>query len=212
MIAKFFQIVSWPVFAALFGVFLNLKVEGKENLRGVNPPLLIVANHKTFYDCFVYRVALGVTGSGLLPLRFMGAKHFHDKWLNLMSKLGVVGFIYFIFGVFPVVYGQGLDVALKDAKNIIKDGGVVAMFPEGKIVREDKLGQFKRGAAALAIMTGARILPTAVAVGKKKFLRRKYVMKFGELFKVPENTSYEDGAEHIRLVVEKTRGEIKNKI
>lgn len=201
MIARVFQIISWPLFYILFKVALNLKVEGKENLKDVKPPLVLIGNHKTFYDCFVYRVALGVNGSGLLPLRFMGAKHFYNKWLNLMSKFGVVGFIYFIFGVFPVIYGQGLDVALKDAKEIIKEGGVVAMFPESKVIYGDELGQFKRGAAALATMTGALILPSAIKVGKRKLLRRKYTMIFGKPFKLPEGLSYEEGADYMRSVV-----------
>ncbi len=201
MVAKIFQIISWPFFYILFKTTLKLKVEGTENLKGVKPPLILIGNHKTFYDCFVYRVALGVTGSGLLPLRFMGAKHFHDKWLNLMSKIGVVGFIYFIFGVFPVIYGQGLDVALKDAKNIIRDGGAVAIFPEGKVIRENELGQFKRGAAALALMTGATVLPTSIKTGKRKFFRREYMMRFGKPFEVPQNLSYEEGADYMRSVV-----------
>jgi len=213
MMPKFFQHASWPVFAAVFGLFLNLKVEGKENLKGLKPPLLVIANHKTFYDCFVYRVALGVGGSGLLPLRFMGAKRFHNRWLNVLSRIGVVGFVYFIFGVFPVIYGQGLDVALKDAKEIIGKGGVVAMFPEGKVVYGDELGQFKRGAAALALMTGVTVLPTAVKVGKRRlFGRRPYAMKFGKPFKIPENASFEDGAEYMRSIVGELRDKTKNAI
>ena len=200
MVAKIIQFISWPFFAVAFNSFLNFKIRGKENLKGLSAPLLIIANHKAFYDSFIFRVALGFN-SKLLPLRFMGTKKFHNARLNFLVKIKIVGLVYYMFGVFPVIHGEGLEKALEAPKEILKNNGVVAMFPEGKMYYGEGIGQFKRGASALAQMTGVTVLPTSFKIGKRKFLRKEFIVNFGKPFKLPESTSYEEGADYMRSAI-----------
>ncbi len=92
---------------------------------------------------------------------------FHNPVLNFLVYIGIVPIIYAIFGVFVVVKGRGIEEGIKEAKNIIENNGIVVMFPEGYMTKGDRVEQFKKGAAALAIATKAPILPVALRRDKK---------------------------------------------
>jgi 1-acyl-sn-glycerol-3-phosphate acyltransferase len=47
---------------------------------------------------------------------------------------------------------------------VLRDGGLLALFPEGTRVRDpDRLGEPRRGAARLALESGATIVPAAIS-------------------------------------------------
>lgn len=101
--------------------------------------------------------------SKLIPFRFMGVLKFkYSNILNILAKIGVIPFIYAIFGVFVVTKGKGIEEGIKEAKQIISEKGVVVIFPEGQLTDGKQVYEFKKGAAALALATGAPVLPVAL--------------------------------------------------
>ncbi len=188
-----------------FYLFFKFKRSGLENAKGLSGPLLIIANHKFFLASFAVGATLPIT-SKILPIKFMGEiKHFNDWKLNLLLRIGVIQLVYKIFGVFPVVRGQGLEIALRIPKKIIEDGGVVLMHPEGRVVHEEGVAEFKRGAPALCLTTKVRVLPMAFKLCRRdKTWRKRYYVKFGEAFTLPEHiVTPEQGAEYMKNVIEK---------
>ncbi|MDP2917973.1 MAG: lysophospholipid acyltransferase family protein [bacterium] len=186
-------------------MFFKFKRSGLESTEGLSGPLLIIANHKFFLDSFAMGAALPIN-SKILPIRFMGeTKHFFNVVLNLLLKIGLIQLVYKIFGVFPVVRGQGLEIALRIPKKIIEDGGVVLMHPEGRVVHEEGVAEFKRGAPALCLTTKARVLPVAFKLCRRdKVWRKRYYVKFGEVFALPEHiVTPEQGAEYMKNIIEK---------
>lgn len=197
------QFITWPILIVLFNLSFNLKILGRKNLKGLSGPLLIIANHKTFFDSFIFRVVLGFN-SKLLPLRFMGAINFQEKWLNFLAKIKIISFIYKIFGVFLVIHGEGLEKALEMPKKILENNGVVLIYPEGKMIYEDYIGKFKRGALVLAQTTGITVLPVSLKkMNESKKFRKKFIVNFGKTFVLKQNLSYEEGAEYMRSIVVK---------
>jgi len=185
-----------------FRSFFNFKIFNKEKAKNLSGPLLIISNHKYFLDSFALGGAL-LLASKLWPLRIMGeAKKFNQPLIEFLRKIGFIGFIYFLFGVFPAVRGQDLEISLVEPLKILGEGGVVFLHPEGKVIREEEIGQFKRGAAFLALQTKTDILPVAFSIKKKKF-RKNYYVKFGETFKLPGGLSVEEGADYMRNVIVK---------
>jgi 1-acyl-sn-glycerol-3-phosphate acyltransferase len=65
-------------------------------------------------------------------------------------------------GAFPVRRGEGDREAIATAIRILRDGGTVAMYPEGTRNRDGQ-ARLHSGAARLAISTGAALVPVAVA-------------------------------------------------
>ena len=183
---KVSQFLTWPISYAYFNIFFRLKINDRENLKKVNRPFIIIANHFSFADSFIFRLILGFS-TPHLPLRFMAVNRFDWKWLNFLSEIGVISFIYSLFGVFIVVPGQGLQKNLEEAKRLISEGENIVIYPEGKIVSEHEVAPFKLGAAVLASQTGAPVLPISMHLGQKGLLRRGLTIHIGE----PIHVSYD---------------------
>lgn len=195
--ARITQFVTWPLFFILFNLLFKIKITGRENLKKVNSPVIIISNHICFYDSFFFRLALGIF-SPLLPLRFMAVKKFSKGFLNLLARIGVIDFVYHLFGVFTIVQGAGIEEGLKDAKAIIRAGGNVSIYPEGRMVYEDTVGTFKRGAYVLAQNTNVNILPFSFRFHNTGKIRGNLYINIGEPFKVDTNLSDEDGSAYLR--------------
>ncbi|MDD5318849.1 MAG: lysophospholipid acyltransferase family protein [Candidatus Pacebacteria bacterium] len=212
---KFNQYFSFLLVYPIFSLFFKVKISGRENLAGVNAPLIIAANHIGWYDSFLFRML--VSGhSRLLPLRFMGTKIFLHFGLNFFYSIGIIPLAYKIFGVFDVVRGEGLEKALVTPKQILAENGVVAIYPEGKMVLKGGIAPFKRGVSALSLQTGVPVLPVAfryhlpqdlLAHGGVKAIRGRLSIKVGKLTKIPANLSYEEGASYLQKIIEKLNEE-----
>ncbi len=204
--AKLTQFFAWFVIWPLLHLFFKVKYHGRENLKKITPPIIIVANHQRFYDAFLLRIALGFF-SGLLPMRFMATMHFTDPFLKFVKKTGFIHFVYATTGVFTVEKGLGLNKNLKRAKAILKNKGVVAMFPEGTLSKKGELLQFKRGVSALALSTNTKVLPVVIKITKNKhrtifgFKKTQIDIKIGEAHKLETHHTYEELADNLKLHV-----------
>jgi hypothetical protein len=74
-------------------------------------------------------------------------------------------------GAFPVRRGESDAEALETATVILRQGGLLALFPEGTRVRDpDELGHPRRGAGRLALESGAPLLPCAITGTERLFV------------------------------------------
>jgi len=154
-----------------------MHVAGRENVP-LDGPLVVTPNHKSFWDSFFIAAAIPRH-----PLRFMGKSELFE---------GRRGRLLIRMGAFPVRRGHSDEDALDTAREILRQGGVLALFPEGTRVRDPgALGEPKRGAARLALETGAPILPAAITGTEKLFAGpvpkpRRVQVAFGEPIPVRE--------------------------
>ncbi len=194
--------VLWPILRFLFRV----RIQGRENLKGLKGPLIIVANHQRFYDAFLLRIALGFR-SNLLPMRFMATMRFSDPFLRTMKKTGAIHFTYATMGVFTVEHGLGLNKNLKRAKAILKNNGVVAMFPEGHMNKDGQLSLFKRGVSALALSTNTKVLPIGIKITNKKKdpnfrgSKQRINIKIGIAKRLETHHTYEELADMLKAEI-----------
>jgi 1-acyl-sn-glycerol-3-phosphate acyltransferase len=186
------QFFSWFLFWPLFNILFKIKISGRQNLVGLKSPLIMISNHVRFYDSFLFRLAVGPF-SRLLPMRFMGVNRFIDPFMNTMAKIGVVTFIYSLFGVFVIEQGMGLQKNLHRAKGILRNKGIVAMFPEGRINRTGEIAMFKRGVSALALNMRVKVLPMGI-----KIEGRKININIGKAEYLETSKTYEELAEDLR--------------
>jgi 1-acyl-sn-glycerol-3-phosphate acyltransferase len=181
------QFVTWPLAYAYFYILYKPEINGREVLGKIRAPFIIIVNHVGFMDSFIFRLVLGLRTLHL-PLRFMGVARFNWKRLNFLTDIGVIPFIYGLFGVFVVVPGRGLAKNLEEAKRIIVDGGIVVIYPEGKIATDHAIAPFKHGAAVLAAETGAPVLPVSFKLGERGFFRKPFIVNIGEPISVPADS------------------------
>lgn len=202
-VARIVQSFGTIFFRILFRIFLDIKIEGKENLKDLKGPLIIVSNHVVFYDSFIFHLFF-TPFSSLLPLRFMAVEKFNNPILNFLFDIGIIPLIYLFFGVFTVTQGQGLEQNLRNAREILEKKGTVTIFPAGSMRPDNSLGDFKRGTAVLSIMTNTAMIPVAI----KKYpkikgsFRKKFIIKIGKSFILSDKTSADIGTREVFAKVE----------
>jgi 1-acyl-sn-glycerol-3-phosphate acyltransferase len=158
--------------------FATLKVKGKENITSPGP-YLVVSNHLHVADPPIVAASL--------PLKcvFMAKE---ELWQNKWSRFWVEN-----FGAFPVRRGADTE-AIRQAKNWLKEGVSVVMFPEGGRSKTAQLRSAFSGAALIAQHAGVPVLPVGVA-GTEKIRRLtwcffhhpKITVTIGQPFSLPPN-------------------------
>lgn len=129
---------------AAFRVLCDFKIRGQENFPS-GGPLLVVANHFSFID------PVAVARVVPYPIEFVGGAEFPHapRIVQLLPQL---------YGYFPVYRGTGSRQALRAAKTVLQQDGVLGIMPEGGSWAE-VLRPARPGTAYLAAKTNARVLP-----------------------------------------------------
>ena len=132
---------------AFMRVWFRLSITGAEHIPAEGAAL-VTPNHKSFWDSFF------VGAATRRQLRFMGKSELFE---------GGRGPLLVALGAFPVQRGTSDEEALETTRVILRQGGLLSLFPEGTRVRSaDELGEPRRGAARLALETGAPLVPAAI--------------------------------------------------
>lgn len=141
--------LSWPV---LYGLY-RLQAEGLDRL----PPeggFVLAANHTSSFDPWPLALPLWPHRQ----LFFMGKVELFNPVLGPILRAG---------GAFPVRRGEGDLEAIEAAVRICREGGIVAMFPEGtrqvKGLRKKFEHRPRTGSARIALAARAPLVPAAVS-------------------------------------------------
>jgi 1-acyl-sn-glycerol-3-phosphate acyltransferase len=135
-------------------LWFRMHIAGAQNIPA-SGAAIIAPNHKSFFDSFF--VALATKRH----LRFMGKTELFE---------GRAGRLLVRLGAFPVRRGESDADALETARTILRQGGLLALFPEGTRVRDPAtLGSPRRGAGRLAIEAGAPLIPAAISGTERLF-------------------------------------------
>jgi 1-acyl-sn-glycerol-3-phosphate acyltransferase len=141
--------VTWP----LLHLAYRLRPRGLENLPQEGG-FVLACNHVSSFDPWPLGMPLWPTRQ----LRFMAKSELYWWPLTIMLK-GV--------GAFPVRRGQRDTEAIETAVELVREGNVVAMFPEGTRRTKGLVKRFearpRTGAARIALEGGVPLVPAAVA-------------------------------------------------
>ena len=128
---------------ALGALILAFEVEGDEKVPEKGP-LIVAANHSRFFDPVFVSMAVP------RRVRWMAKKE--------LFAFPFAGFFYFL-GTFPVDRKGGGRAALRTAVQLLAEGRVLGIFPEGTRRKEGASPEAKSGTAVIAARSGAPVLP-----------------------------------------------------
>lgn len=142
---------------AIWGL-VNVKVHGKERLKHLEAPYIVVSNHSSHLDCPLIIGALPRRLSRKLATGAAADYFFRNFWKSTSTGL--------FFNTFPVERGKGLrgrgSKARGLAGHLLNDGVPLLIFPEGTRSRTGAMGRFGPGTAALCISRNVPCLPVAL--------------------------------------------------
>jgi 1-acyl-sn-glycerol-3-phosphate acyltransferase len=146
---RLIEIILRPILKAATG----RDWRGGEYLR-TDRGIVVAMNHLSWYDPLV--AAHFVNDNGR-PVRFMAKVE--------VFKIPVLGSILRNAGQIPVQRGNSDAAAgsLREAFTAIENGQCIVIYPEGTLTRDPNLWPMtaKTGAARIALMTGAPVIPAA---------------------------------------------------
>ncbi len=146
------------------------RITGGENLRGVNGPVMVVANHIAFFDPayllealpsrFRRKLAVAMDGELLESLRNPPA----DRGFlgSLRDRVGY-WLVVSIYNVFPLPLRSGFRKSFAFAGELIDRGWNVLIFPEGTRTKDGRISPFRAGIGLLATQLGVPVLPLGMA-------------------------------------------------
>jgi long-chain acyl-CoA synthetase len=168
---------NWFTTAARLAVYYSLawpatyllaapRIHGRENLRGLRGPVLVVANHVTYLDIawilpalparFRHRLATAMGGERLArmrrPSRSLG---FFERFLGRLRYFLTLS----LFNVFPLPQQSGFLRSFTFAGDLADRGWNVLIFPEGKTTEDGNIAPFRSGIGLVAKQLNVPIVP-----------------------------------------------------
>jgi long-chain acyl-CoA synthetase len=220
--------LHWPItWARLLAHYLLMRpailllgwprIEGREHLRGVQGPLLVVSNHIGDVDAgfiltalparFRHRLATATGGEALEALRspapdraLFARMHDRVRW-----TLGVS-----LLNLFPLPREAGFRRSFAYAGEAVDRGYSVLVFPEGRHTTDGKLNPFRAGIGLLAGNLGVPVLPMRIdglfevkQAGRGFAAPWKIRVRMGAPMKFPPGTAAEEIAAELQTAVER---------
>jgi long-chain acyl-CoA synthetase len=161
-----YYLVAWPSTYILAAP----RVRGRENLRGLRGPVLMISNHVTYLDIawilpalparFRSRLATAMGGERLARMRRP------PKEMNLFARL-LERLDYFLalslFNVFPLPQQSGFLKSFSFAGNLADRGWNILVFPEGQTTVDGRIAAFRSGIGLLAKQLNIPVVPIRIA-------------------------------------------------
>lgn len=127
-------------------------VNGREALDALRGPVVFVANHCSHLDAPLVLTTLPERWRRTTVVA-AAADYFFDTWPRAVGST-------MAFSTFPIERRGGESVS--QAVDLLREGWSVLVFPEGTRSADGWAGEFRRGAARLALAAGVPVVPVAI--------------------------------------------------
>jgi 1-acyl-sn-glycerol-3-phosphate acyltransferase len=147
------EVVQRCGLAPLLHFEVETEVCGRDVLDTIDPPAIFVLNHSSHLDAPTILTSLP-TAWRRKAVVGAASDYFFDTWYRSIATTVV-------FNAFPIARGGGLRSA-RMARRLLSEGWSLVLFPEGTRSADGWVGEFRTGAAWLAIEAGVPVVPVAL--------------------------------------------------
>lgn len=149
---QFLQLIGAPIIYLLF----LPKVIGRKNTK-IKGKAVIISNHLSMWDPLFISIMFR------RQIYWMGKiELFKNKFLKIFFSL---------VKSFPVRRGEGDLPAIRHAFNVLRNGHLLGIFPEGTRVKGGEIRNFEPGTSMIALKNRAPVIPIYIK-GEYKLFRR----------------------------------------
>jgi 1-acyl-sn-glycerol-3-phosphate acyltransferase len=154
------------------------KIDGEKIDRiPMDGPLILLANHVNFLEAPVLHCRLR-------PRKLIGLAK-AEAWENPL-----LGWLFNQWEAIPIRRGEPDIGALRRALGVLREGGILAIAPEGTRSRHGRLQRGRPGVVTIALKSGAPLLPVvfyggeAIGHNVRRLRRTPFHILVGEPFRV----------------------------
>jgi 1-acyl-sn-glycerol-3-phosphate acyltransferase len=195
------------VFEPLLRAVFRPRIEGVENIPATGP-VILAGNHLAFSD------SPFITLASPRPVYFIGkAEYVKGRGPKGRAKAA----FFRASGMIPVDRdgARGGVAALMTGRQVLEEGGIFGIHPEGTRSPDGRLYRGRTGVARLALMTGAPVVPCALSgtehvqpPGKRLPRPHRVTIRFGE----PLDFSRYEGMERDRYVLRAVTDQVMSQV
>ncbi|MFZ0857430.1 MAG: AMP-binding protein [Candidatus Acidiferrales bacterium] len=205
--------LTWPATMLL----ARPEIRGRENLRGVRGPVLVVANHVTYVDIgcvlaalpgkFRHRLATAMEAERLWGMRHPSGMGWFMRMVNRVDYFLVIA----LFNVFPLPKQTGFRESFAFAGELADKGWNVLVFPEGERTKDGKVGRFRGGVGLLATKLDLPVVPVRID-GLWELAQARLAGKASRLKPVPRGAVKVTIGEPVRFAADANAEEIAREL
>jgi long-chain acyl-CoA synthetase len=157
-----YYLLAWPATYLLAAP----RIRGRENLRGLEGPVLVISNHVTYLDIawilpalparFRNRLATAMRGERLAEMRCPSdSLGLFERFMERLRYFLALS----LFNVFPLPQHSGFLRSFGFAGDLADRGWNVLVFPEGKTSEDGNMTPFRAGIGLLAKQLNLPVVP-----------------------------------------------------
>lgn len=143
----------------IYSILFRLEAQGLENIPSEGP-VILCSNH------------ISVLDPPTVGIKVKRKVHYMAK--QELFNIPVFGPLIRAVGAFPVKRGGVSKEAIRSAISLLNEGKVMGIFPEGTRNTEEGSAA-KKGAAMIAVRSGATVVPVAIVGRYKPFRKMKII-------------------------------------
>lgn len=164
------KMLGFRLFKGLLGIFFLIffrpKIVGREKIPK-DGGVILAGNHRHIFDPCMPIL------STKRPVHYMAKKELFNS---------PIGWFFKVVGCIPVDRGHDNTDSKEAALEVLREGEVLGIFPEGTRNKSlNGLLPFKYGAVSMSNKSGALIVPFAIT-GKYRLFNNKLTVRFGKGF------------------------------
>src|SRR5208337_433319 len=150
-------------------IMAHPNIVGRENLEGIDGPVLITCNHVTYIDVGFVLIAMPARIRNKLAVGMLGERLW-GMWrppasMNLFARRWQqIGYylVVALFNVFPLPQQSGVRESFAFAGESVDRGYSVVVFPEGRRTQDGKPSPFRSGVGMLAQRLDIPVVPLRI--------------------------------------------------
>jgi len=158
-IRSLLRLVFFPLF--------RISVKGRKNVPRKGP-VLILSNHQSFFDPMYCQ----------LPIN----RHMHYIARSTLYDNKFFGWLLLTLNTIPIKQGEADISAMKKAINVLKEGKMLCLYPEGSRTHDGKIAEIQGGFGLLSRRSKATVVPVVIDGAYECWPRQNKWPKIGKVY------------------------------